>query len=345
MKSTHRAEVVPVVLESHPNADKLSIVKVWEYACVVRSEDWQGIDKGIYVCPDSLVPNKEPFEFMFNGSNATYFVNPDGTAFKDKKGDYARVSVRRFRGIYSMGLLLPAPKEMPVGADCAPNLGIVRYEPAITASTGGEAEAPPPGVHTHKYDVDALQRYAHIFKPDELVHVTEKIHGASGAWIYREGRMWCKSRSEWKAESISNLWWKALKNHPEIEEFCKANTGTVVYGEVYGNVQSLKYGLGNGVRIAVFDLYKHATREFVPASEARKLAPDLPWVPIIIETIPFEMFMAHRDKYADGDSLIPGANHMREGVVIKPYEKERYDVEIGRVQLKLVSNAYLEKGK
>jgi hypothetical protein len=45
---------------------------------------------------------------------------------------------------------------------------------------------------------------------------------------------------------------------------------------------------------------------------------------------------------ADGPSLVKGANHMREGIVIKPL-KERQHWKLGRVMLKMVSNAYLEK--
>ena len=37
----------------HPNADSLSIVKVWGYEVVVRSADWAGIDRAVYIVPDS----------------------------------------------------------------------------------------------------------------------------------------------------------------------------------------------------------------------------------------------------------------------------------------------------
>jgi hypothetical protein len=49
-------------------------------------------------------------------------------------------------------------------------------------------------------------------------------------------------------------------------------------------------------------------------------------------------------KMADGDSYIPGANHIREGVVIRAHP-ERQDSEIGRVQLKAISDVYMEKSK
>jgi hypothetical protein len=44
---------------------------------------------------------------------------------------------------------------------------------------------------------------------------------------------------------------------------------------------------------------------------------------------------------AEGPSLIPGAKHYREGIVVKPLE-ERYDKMVGRVQLKIVSAMCLE---
>ncbi len=45
---------------------------------------------------------------------------------------------------------------------------------------------------------------------------------------------------------------------------------------------------------------------------------------------------------AEGSSLVEGANHIREGVVVRP-QSERLTNEIGRLQLKLISNAYLEQ--
>lgn len=44
---------------------------------------------------------------------------------------------------------------------------------------------------------------------------------------------------------------------------------------------------------------------------------------------------------AEGSSLVEGANHIREGIVVRPID-ERWTNDIGRLQLKLISNAYLE---
>jgi hypothetical protein len=47
-------------------------------------------------------------------------------------------------------------------------------------------------------------------------------------------------------------------------------------------------------------------------------------------------------KHVDGTSKVPGAKHIREGVVIKT-QVEGHARGIGRKQMKIVSNAYLEK--
>ena len=41
----------------HPNADILSIVKVFGYTCVVRTQDWKDRSVGAYIPPDSAVPD------------------------------------------------------------------------------------------------------------------------------------------------------------------------------------------------------------------------------------------------------------------------------------------------
>lgn len=68
-KSTHRVEVVPVVLERRPGADSLSIVRVVAgYTVCVKTADWRGRALGAYVPPDSLVDTGRPeFAFLADG--------------------------------------------------------------------------------------------------------------------------------------------------------------------------------------------------------------------------------------------------------------------------------------
>lgn len=315
-KSTHKVEVVPVKLKPHPNADSLSIVDIYGYTVCVRTAEWEDGMLGAYIPPDSVVPDTPEFAFL-KGQN--------------------RIKVKRLRGVMSQGLLVPAPEGAKAGDDVADILGITRYEPPLPASGGGEAESPPPVLH-FTYDVETWYRYKDLFLPGEEVVVSEKIHGASARYVWAEGRLWCGSRTEWKRKDPKNLWWRAAAASPWLVEFCEKHPEIIVYGEVYGNVQDLKYGTQPGeVRFAAFDLLRRG--QWLSFEEARTLGASLHWVPLLYRG-PYEEKKIF--SMADGDSTLPGANHVREGVVVKPLI-ERTHPEVGRVQLKIVSNRYLER--
>ena len=319
-KSTHLAEVIRIKeIKPHPNADKLCIVSVYGYTVCVRISDFKVGDLAIYIPPDNIVSDRPEFAFLEN---------------------HKRIKVKKLRGIISMGLLIQVPADLAdlkEGDDAAEKLKITHYEPPLPMSTGGEAEKPPEGYFPH-YDVDSYYRYITLFKPGELVVGTEKIHGASSRFVWGpDDRIHVGSRTEWKREDDKNIWWRAAKNSPWLVEFCKTYPYLCVYGEVYG-IQDLKYGHAGGrVSLAVFDLLRD--NEWIPHTEARRFGADLKWVPIVYEG-PFDE--AVLKKLADGKSLIPGADNIREGIVVKPLV-ERTDPEIGRVQLKMVSNEYLER--
>jgi len=324
--STHKAEVVEVKLEPHPNADSLSIVRVHGgYPCVVRTEDWQDGQLGAYIPPDSVVDVTRP-EFAFLGG---------GTKTKH------HVRARKIRGVVSFGLLMPVPPGVScVGGNVADYYGVEHYEQELaSACTGGEAEHPP-GILSRlpKYDIDSLRRYPNVLEDREPVLITEKIHGANSRFAWAEGRMWCGSRSEWKRYDPNNTWWKALKATPTLEEFCQKHEGVIVYGEVYGSVQALRYGCKRGeVKFAGFDILRR-DRTWTPAMACRTIfcMNEIPQVPMLASiNYAFERVCS----YADGPSML--AANMREGCVVKPLH-ERWHDKIGRVQLKVVSGEYLE---
>lgn len=100
MKSNHKALVVriPDVLEKHPNADSLSIVRVGGYQCIVKTDQTVPGSLAVYVQPDSVVPQTEPFKFIWEP-----YVEMDGTVSEKRR----RIKARKFRKEWSEGLLLP----------------------------------------------------------------------------------------------------------------------------------------------------------------------------------------------------------------------------------------------
>ena len=380
--STHEVTIVPIELESHPNADTLSFVNVFGgYTCVVRTQDWQDVKLGAYIPPDSLVDTSRP-EFLF-------------LAAKARSDGLHRVKAMKLRGIVSFGLMIPAPEGAELGQDVASQLNVTHYEPPMPGEqrasnglvTGGEV-ASPPDIFSPKYDLDAFRKYHTLLIPGEKVWITEKIHGCNARYVYRDGKMHCGSRTEWKKEfpdyshvtmdwlrervfkkvdgndesavkivdedrckaiydklhsqvASRNLWWNALSQEPEIEKWCRDHPDKVLYGEVFGNVQNLKYGHDQTktLSIATFDILDGM--RWLNAQEARDAAPNVPWVPYIgTYDYEFDVVVA----FSDGGSLWPGAQHYREGCVVKPII-ERNDAHIGRICLKCVGSTYLEKDK
>lgn len=319
---THKVEIVKIQIEPHPNADRLDVARIFGFTCCVAKDQFQDGQLAAYIQPDSVVDSTRPeFEFL---------------------AGHERIKVKRLRGVVSMGLLMPAPDGFSEGDDAAEYFGVTHYEPPIPGERCGEVEGGPVGIYAPKYDVESMYRYKHMFVEGEHVIATEKIHGANSRFVFApdEDRMYCGSRGEWKAKSEGSLWWRALDAHPWIEQFCRAFPGDILYGEVFGNVQSLKYGAGpRDVFFRAFDVLRNG--EWRNWNDWAGGLPINSHVPIVYQG-PFDFDMLV--KLSDGPSLIHTANHIREGIVVRPLV-ERRDEHLGRVHLKLVGNSYLEKDK
>ena len=365
-KSTHRAEVVPVTLRAHGNADSLSVVDIWGYTCVVRTADWAGVDKAVYLVPDSLVDVTRP-EFAF--------LATDPSAKAD--GSY-RIKARRLRGVVSQGLLVPAPADAAIGDDWAERLGVTRYEPPEPGNPqsradkfviGGEEEdGPDLKTGPEKYDVDAFERYHGRFTDGEPVFLQEKLDGSNVRVVFWGGRLWVKTRKRWvkrvpdyshitresllakgcpeeKVDGIiarvhggpkaPNDFWQVLEKYPTLLAYLEKNPGTTVYGEIYGNTNRIKYGFADGNRFAAFDVYRDGRFLDGPDMHGELVVAGVPLAPNLgAVDYSFEAVTRIRE----GTTLAAGAKPktIREGVVIRPWT-ERSDDRLGRCILKAVN--------
>jgi RNA ligase (TIGR02306 family) len=208
------------------------------------------------------------------------------------------------------------------------------------------------------YDVESVYKYANLFEAGELVYVSEKLDGQNARFVASVGNnesyversesgrvqtctnvdMHAGSRKEWKKKEGGSNWWRVQDQNPWIPRWCHDNQEQVLYGENFGWVGDLKYGSKQGqLWFRAFDILNGSewmdAEPFRAALHSDVRVPDFGIMPFDFEKL---------QKLADGPSLILGANHMREGIVIKPI-KERRHYKLGRVMVKMVSNAYLEK--
>lgn len=255
---------------------------------------------------------------------------------KTESRNEERIKAKRLRDIFSMGLLIPAQEEWTEGQDVKTELGITKYEPPIEkADSDNETD---PGYMIF-YDIEGLRRYPDMLQGGEEVVITEKLHGANARFLWRDDRLWVSSHRNYKKENDTNMWWQAARKYNLADKLKKyPNLG--LYAEVYGQVQSLKYGHDqkNPISLAFFDVLDTMTRTWKSYDEAQAIliALELPVVPELYRG----PWKPELKEIAEGNTTISGADHVREGVVIKPVV-ERFNDEIGRVILKIHGEGYL----
>ena len=338
--STHEVLVVRIpAVEEHPNAHSLEIIQIWGYTAIARKGEFKADDLAIFIEPDYVVP---PDAEMF--------------AFLEKK----RITCKKLRGVRSQGLLIPALPGMVEGENVMEQLGIVRYVPKraggrYTRTAGlnqaesemafrnaGTVPAPHALNRVQKYDIESVRKFVGTFTPGEEVIATEKIHGANARFSFVDGQQFCGSRTQWKKQGETDMWWLVFAKNPWMKTFCEAHPKHVLFGEVFGQVQDLKYGAGStDIFFRAFDVldatdatsprwWSHDELEAAFTEEQR--------CPVVYRG-GFDFTLLK--ELSVGDSLVPGAKHLSEGLVVRPVQER--NTRGHRAVMKLVSDRYLEK--
>jgi hypothetical protein len=356
MNSNHRVNVVRISeILPHTNADTLGIVQIDGYQVVVKKDDYRIGELAVYFQPDSIVPQDEPFKFLWADREF-----PNGIVPESKR----RITVRRFRKEWSEGLLLPVNAfhrlydgDIPivrVGDDVAELLGITHYEepePGFNIGTQGRkltlwqrilkyfGFGPKPFGPKNgpgAYDVESLKNYPHVFVEGEPVIVTEKIHGSNARYMFDGKTFWVGSHKRWWKEQ-NNIWRDVTKKYPWIEAFCREWPNYTLRGEVTPTQKGYAYGFETEKQFFVFDLQR-PDGAYTDKVTLFKMADIQRFVPVIYQG-PYDA--AKMKELAEGKSLVEGAKNMREGTVISS-EYERQIRGVGRAQLKLKSLKFLE---
>lgn len=318
--SEWKVQIVKVgPLTKHPQADRLMLTKVFDYPVITAVGELQEGDLAVYVPVESLVPGDDPRWAFLAGHN--------------------RIRAKRLRGIFSMGLLTKAEPGMEEGQIVAEQLQITKYEPPEPLTMGGDNEKCPFDFPVYT-DIEAVRRWPDVLVEGEEVQLTEKIHGANARYGYHQDRLWSGSHTGIKKPDPNNLWWKAA-NEAGLEAILKKAPGIAFYGEVYGQVQDLKYGhtTGGTASLLFFDALDLNTRRYLDLDEFEKLATDLGLK--LVPKLYRGPWKAELALMAEGKTLVSN-DHVREGFVVRPV-KERFDERVSRVILKRHGEGYLTR--
>ena len=330
----------------HPNADSLEIARAGNYQFVVKKGQYK-TGNGAFVIPEKSVLTgalKDKYQGYLKGT------------------DENRVGSVKLRGELSMGILM-SPQEMfdifdtsAVGAivqsdlDYSERFGITKYEPPIPLSLAGDVDRVPDGVFS-KHDVEHMSVYRDALTEDDMVVVTEKIHGSQVVYtLTEEGEFFVSSKGLFSQglclkESDKNSYWRAAKA-VDMENRLKMlqweNPGTVVqaFGEVIP-VQGGNWTYGKtDIDVLIFDIRTNGQSYPFDGSIPAYFM-EL-WVPILHISRLGELDLSSVCK---GNERVSGKGlHIREGIVVRPTEM-RYAKDGTRLFLKVINPAYKETGE
>lgn len=327
----------------HPNADALDVTDVEGYPVVCKRGEWKEGDLAAYLPIDTIVPDIDEWRWLAPADHEGPVPERTRT-----------IKAKKLRGVFSMGLLWRVP-EAPepafgwaVGADVTADMGLKkREEPEFVTGGhksgpnpggGGETEPAPKGWMFPCYtDLDSLRKYRKLIAEGERVICTEKIHGANGRYVHDGERLWVGSRTQIKAPDAKNQWWRVASSL-DLDKRLAEVPMHVFFGEVFGQVQDLKYGIATGYDFRCFDVFDVKSGRYLDYDAARAMAErvGLPWVPVLHDG-PWSPEL--EDALAEGKTTL-GAGHVREGFVLRP-AVERWNERCGRVIFKRHGQGYL----
>lgn len=349
--SDFKTEVVRIEVQEHPDADRLEIAKVGDFQSIVGKDQFESGDLVAYIQRGSIVPEELLEEMGLKGKLAGSQKN--------------RVKPVRLRGVFSEGICYPARDDWEEGQDVSEELGITKYEPPVPKTLRGSVYSAGRDKAV-KYDIENFKRYPDVIEEGEEVVITEKIHGtwAQLGLLSEEnahpkfGRLAVISKGLGSKGLLFKPDVKENKNNVYLRTARKLNisdrlksfkSNVFILGEIYG-VQDLKYDAGKDIGFRVFDVF--IGNPMKGTQDAGRFLSDkalerfcglyrLERVPVLYKG-PFDKEIML--DLTDGPETVSGASkHIREGVVVRPTE-ERTHKRLGRVQLKSVSEQYLERG-
>jgi len=369
--SSLKVEIVTLDrIEPHPNADRLEIGWIGGWQVVIPKGGFNTQTLCVYFPIDSILSQKVEEKLFLPTSKI--------------KLSKSRVKTIRIRGAISQGLLARVDEVFDsdyglyIGKDVADELGVTKYEPPEVATNQSglrQTSKKQSNPNFHKYtDIENWKWYPGLFKPGEMVHVTEKIHGTNfrAGWVKAHNNtLWKKLIHQW---NCIRVWWGGNVPHagyefvygshnvqfqdtPRKEGFYGQSIGKNVYAEAvkkYDLRKVLKPGEVIYAEIYGDGIQKGYLYSCLP-DERRMVVIDAKidgeyinhgslWIfcgKHHLNIVPSDTVLAYDEqkirKFVDNPSWL--GSEIREGIVIKPLIEEH--TFMGRKILKWKSDAFL----
>jgi RNA ligase (TIGR02306 family) len=339
-------------ITSMEGADTIECLHIDGWTVVAKKEEFFIGQNILYFEIDSWIPN-----------NIAPFLTREGyepREYGGVKGE--RLRTVKLRGQLSQGLVLDPHKIMShdiafglqEGEDVTEVLGILKYEPPISACLAGQVRGNFPS-HTPKTDEERIQNLKKYFRDygDLEFEVSEKLDGSSCTVYNLDGDFGVCSRNLDLKEDENNSFWKTINTYNLREILKELNLNIAIQSELIGEgIQGNKYKL-KGQDVRVFNIYDINKKRYLTSDERLEVlekintairskgckAPVLNSVPLLGTLRLRDFTMESLLLYAEGISQLFNTN--REGIVCKSKEL----VNNQAVSFKCISNKFLLKNE
>ena len=319
----------------HPNAETLEISTVLgDNTVIFKENQYKPGDLVSYIPYDTICSDNPVFDFL---------------------GDKKRIKPARLRGIFSEGIIVPAPPNAQEGDSVVEYYGLTKheYEEEKAANDPADTEKRPSHINIPHYDLENLRKYVDRFQDGEEVIIAEKCEGENACVFHDGERLWVRSRNLFKVDRPGSHWWEAVRN-TNLPEGAAKNPLIAFFGELIGRVKHFQYdctpkqGGGFHPTIRIFDIWDIPGQKFLEWDDVERICAD-----IGVETVPILYRGAWKtDKslyeLGEGNSALGsfGKPTIKEGLVIRP-AISRFDTVLNdRLVLKLKGMDYqIYKGK
>lgn len=249
-----------------PDADAIVAARILGWDVVVRKEEFDEGDLGVYFEIDSFLPPVDEYSFL-----GKVRVNPITRGTSEQKEGY-KLSTTKLRGQISQGLFVSFDKlnfeqsglsknefqkyirSLELGTDVSESLGVTKWEIPEVMGSFGSSSNPFPSQYTSKTDEERIQNMpdSYLKLKGQSYYGSSKYDGTSITIIKDKDEIIIASR---------NL---TLDPGSEIEKFIKTNglydrllnydKDIVLQSEFYGEgIQSNRLGIA-GRRLATFNI-------------------------------------------------------------------------------------------
>ncbi|MBM3236638.1 RNA ligase (ATP) [Candidatus Poribacteria bacterium] len=314
-------------VEPIEGADKIEKATILGWEVVIKKDEFKIGDLVVYIEIDSILPEREEFEFL-----------------REKK---FRIRTVRMRGQISQGIafplsILPDGIQIEEGLDVTEALNIQKYEPPIPAQLSGIVKGRFPSF-IPKTDETRIQSVPDVLvrHKGKMFYISEKLDGSSATYYLRDSEFGVCSRNLELKETDQNTFWVIARKN-DIENKLRAyGRDVAVQGEVIGpGIQKNRYKLKQPSLFifSVFDIDNYKYADFKEFTEfALKYGFDT--VPILNTEYVLNNTVEELVELSKGMSKL-NEEIQREGIVMRTLI-ECQDEELGRLSFKVVNPEYL----